>query len=461
LELQRSLQPADLHRALRRGTSANGERLVKITRLEVSNLLRLKEVDVTLSPDGGTVTIAGKNAQGKTSFITAITAALVGPKAMADIDRPIRDGEAEASVTVHTEKYVVTRKWAKKETDEGPKDATSLSVTSADGAKYSSPQTLLNDVIGSLSFDPLAFANQDSKEQIATLLSLVALPFDPAELDRQRKGIYDERTEVGRELKATEGQLAGLPEIPEGTPEEEVSAASILEEQQAHQAAVTAWRHAGSAVIDERNDLTSAIAEVANLEEQLVRLAGRLETARAAVVQHTKDVAEADARAAAMTKPEEVDFTARIAAIEETNRHIRNAKTRARVEEMLAAYKGTYAELTASLAEVDSIKEDGLAAADMPIDGLSFDDSGVIYRGIPLKQASSAEQLRVSTAIAMAMNPEARIILIRDGSLLDNDNLALLDEMARDKDFQCLIERVGSLPDGTVGFEIFDGEVVA
>jgi hypothetical protein len=69
---------------------------------------------------------------------------------------------------------------------------------------------------------------------------------------------------------------------------------------------------------------------------------------------------------------------------------------------------------------LDEKKADAIAAAKMPIDGLAFDDSGVTYRGVPFKQCSAAEQLRVSLAMAMAMNPKIRVVRITDGSLLDS-----------------------------------------
>ena len=93
----------------------------------------------------------------------------------------------------------------------------------------------------------------------------------------------------------------------------------------------------------------------------------------------------------------------------------------------------------------------------MPISGLGFDDDGVTYQGVPLKQASAAEQLRVSVAMAMALNPKVRVIRITDGSLLDSDNLALIEQMAADQDFQVWIERVDET--GTVGVVIEDGQV--
>lgn len=64
-----------------------------------------------------------------------------------------------------------------------------------------------------------------------------------------------------------------------------------------------------------------------------------------------------------------------------------------------------------------------------------------------------AEQIRVSLAMAMAMNPELRVIRIMDGSLLDENNLALIRQMATDNDFQVWIERVGKADEGAVIIE--------
>ena len=59
--------------------------------------------------------------------------------------------------------------------------------------------------------------------------------------------------------------------------------------------------------------------------------------------------------------------------------------------------------------------------------------------------------------MAMVSNPKLRVILIRDGSLLDSENLKVIQEMAADLDFQVLIERVDDT--GKVGIYIEDGEV--
>jgi hypothetical protein len=115
--------------------------------------------------------------------------------------------------------------------------------------------------------------------------------------------------------------------------------------------------------------------------------------------------------------------------------------------------------LTVTMEERTKIKTAAIAAAKMPIDGLSLESGRVMFNGIPLDQGSSAEQLRVSTAIAMSSNPELRVIRIKDGSLLDPDGMAMVKEMAKENDFQIWIERVAD--NDPIAVVIEDGSVAS
>ena len=90
------------------------------------------------------------------------------------------------------------------------------------------------------------------------------------------------------------------------------------------------------------------------------------------------------------------------------------------------------------------------------MEGLSVDDEGVLFNGIPFGQASAAERLKVSVAMAMSANPELRVICIRDASLLDSDSKTMLVEMAKQHDYQIWYEVVGD--GGPAGIIIEDGE---
>lgn len=396
---------------------------MKIIKLTAENVKRLKAVEI--NPDGTVQVVTGRNAQGKTSVLDAIWLALGGGAASRETSRPIRDGEETASVTLDLGDVMVTRTWKG--------DKTNLTVTSADGAKYSSPQSVLDALVGRLSFDPLEFTRLSARDQVAALLDLVDLDVDPVKIDAERKALYDQRTMIGQQGKA----LGDVPALIEGAPEVEVSASELIVQIQRAEA----WNRA-----------------IATAKENVAEWAGRIATLEDEIVNLRDAIATSGEQAG--DKPMDVEaLNESLTSIEETNRAVRfNAETKMKADQR-DRLKADYNALTVKIDALDAKKSKALAKAKFPVEGLGFDDDGVIYNGVPFSQSSSAEQIRVSLAMAMSLNPELRVIRILDGSLLDAENMALISEMAADKDYQVWIERVA---DGSgIGVVIEDGEVAS
>lgn len=418
---------------------------MRIVKLQAENVKRLKAVEIT--PDGHLQVIAGRNAQGKSSVLDAIWFALGGGAAQRSTARPVRDGEDHASVVLNLGDMVVTRTWNG--------DKTALKVESPEGAVFRSPQTLLDGLIGRFSFDPLAFSQQDERTQLAELLTLVELPFDPAKIDEQRSQLYAERTEVGRRGMQLKGQLDGMAPAGVGldsVPDEEVSVAELVAELNRRQAIAKAND-------DLRQQFDLSERSVLTARRELDSLLAQVEAARNTLAMREADDAKLAERVGQITDPDVAAMEVQLANVEQVNRAVRANQERAKVAAEHQDARAKFAELTEQIDALDEKKRAGLAAATFPVDGLGFDDNGVTYAGVPFRQCSGAERLRVSTAMAMALNPKLRVIRITDGSLLDSDNMRLLEEMATEHDFQVWIERVDE--SGTVGVTIEDGMVAS
>lgn len=422
-------------------TTTSTDSGMRVVKLIAENYKRLSAVEITPDPDAATVTIAGRNAQGKSSVIDAIWAALSGTAAAkgTSTTRPIRDGEDKARVTVDLGDIVVTRTWA------GEK--TSLKVESKDGARYGSPQKMLDELIGRLSFDPLAFASLSPKAQQAELLQLVELPFDPADLAARRASAFEDRTDLGRTVKQLQGQLDGYLAFPVDVPDEEVSVSALINELREAEQIHGVVKSARSAVDRSTERVAAAEHELAEAQQRLAQAQQGLANQQEHLDELPTDL------------PDLAAINEKINGAESVNAQVRQKQERDRVAEQLAATKAEHDALTVKISEIDGLKSAGLAAAEFPIPGLGFDDDGVTYGGVPFAQASAAERLRVSVAMAMALNPKVRVIRITDGSLLDSENLASIEEMAADGGFQVWIERVDE--SGTVGVVIEDGSVKA
>lgn len=406
-----------------------------ITQLTAENFKRLSAI--TINPDGSTVVIGGKNGVGKSSALDAIQAACGGKKYVPT--KPIRRGTDKAVIVLQTETLVVRRTFTAK--------GTQLEIKSQDGATFAKPQELLDELTGKLSFDPMAFARLKPREQADRLRQLVGL--DLTELDTERKETFDERTDVNRDVKRFEGEFLSLDQYPDA-PAEEVSVTSLadeLERRRLVRGENDDKRKSLGALREEEESTTADIeryrAELAAAEKQLTHINERREAL-------TADIES-------LIDPDCQEIRNQISIAEETNAKVReNAKYTA-AEEQVTASKATSENLTARLANLDTQRAETIAAVDYPVEGLSVGDDGISLDGVPFDQAGSANQIRCSVAIGLALNPQLRVLLIRDGSLLDPESLAMVAQMASDAEAQLWIERVSEGDEVSVIIE--DGAV--
>ncbi len=426
---------------------------MKILKLTTENVKRLSAVHI--EPNGNIITIGGRNAQGKTSVLDSIWYALGGGSALPK--QPVRRGEMKGSVELDLGELTVLRTF----TAEG---GTALTVTDAAGHRSASPQGVLDKLVGKLSFDPLEFSRQKPPVQAETLRALVGLDF--AELDAEAKAVFEDRSIVNKEVKSLEARLSVLPKI-DDVPETEQTMADILAEQRkaseqnqvnesVRQEFQRAWE-AARAADAQVNDLAESLEE---LRRKVKEMESALQTWKEKAAQAASNAEALQAKAFILRDIDLVPFQARASEIESINGKVRQNQDRAKVSAQLREKAIAANTLTARLDTIASDKRKQTAAAKWPIPGLGFSDLGaVLLNGLPLEQASSAEQLKVSLAIGLALNPKLRVLLIRDGSLLDSGSLAVVAEMAEKADAQVWIEVVRT--DGTVSVVIEDGHVTA
>lgn len=403
---------------------------MKIINFKAENIKKL--VAVEIAPEGNTVVVTGKNGAGKSSVLDAIYWALSGTKNIQE--KPIREGEDKAFIRLDLGSLIVERRFTEKNTY--------LYVSTAEGAKFSNPQEILDKLIGSITFDPLEFSRMGQKKQYEMLRNLVKLDVDIDQLDAQNKNDYQERTFVNREIKDLEAQIKGFV-VPENAPTESIDISVESENliEMKNQAAllrqkiIEHGRAASDVDVYEKN-LAQARNNLAVIEGQLEELKAKAATA------------------------EEIEALAtRIGQAGELNKQVQIRKSKEEKEKELSLKTQKAEALTKTMEAREQQKKEALEKAKLPVAGLSLSDGSVMFNEIPFDQCSSAEQLRISTAMAMASNPGLRVIRIKDGSLLDSEGMEILKAMAELGDFQIWIERVGDSDPMAVLIE--DGSVAA
>lgn len=417
---------------------------MKIIRLQAENVKKLRAVDIT--PAEPVVKIAGRNRQGKSSVLDAITYALAGKSAQCA--RPVRDGTDKATVVCTLEDLIVKRTIT-------PSGGGTLTVTTADGAAYKSPQAILDKLVGNLTFDPLAFMRLKPREQADAMRSFVGV--DTTTLDAERASTYALRTATNARAQSYRSQAdAYRPEdIADGEP---LSIAALTETLQATNADNEGVRAARAKVGAAEVARDKARADVALAEAKLRSAQQGLNDAQARAAQAEKNLGTIEAAVHALAEVDTAPIMEQLHGAEAHNRKVANRLGRERILADLAKVEDIALEQTARIAEIDREKERMIAEAEFPVPGLAFGEDGLMFNGVPFAQASSAEQLRVSVAMGIAQNPDLRVLLIRDGSLLDKDSMAAIAAMAAKADYQVWVERVGDEDAGAVVIE--DGLVV-
>jgi len=423
---------------------------MKIIELIVSNYKRVKAV--TIKPLGEHVVIGGRNEQGKSSTIDALFAALCGSEAICD--KPIREGALTSETVVNLGEYVVTRKFSP--------TGTILTVKNAEGKTQGSPQTLLDGLVGAIAFDPLAFTHMEPKAQRELLAKLAGLDFKL--LDAEYQALYDKRRDANRDADKMAAKLTGR-RTHEGVPEVEVSVEALLTELKS------------ANVLNDRKtealkDLNDAKRNATAREEQsqlAIRNVNQIRDALCVAERHLGECEKARENAinnfniaiAAHTSAPEVDtapITLRIVEADSINAKVRSNREFNGLMDESARLSEQVRALGRDLDAKAAQKAQAIRDAKYPLPGLTLSDDCVLFKGIPLKQASTEEQYRIGAAIGAALNPQLRVMVIRGGSLLDENNLVALLKWGNENDIQLIVERVGSGDECTVVIE--DGEIL-
>jgi DNA repair exonuclease SbcCD ATPase subunit len=412
-----------------------------IIRLLVSNLLRVRAVEVNPDPSKPLVIVAGRNENGKSSVLNAITMAFSGKNLP---EKPIHDGETKGEVLVDIGDYQIIRRFNAK--------GTTLEVRDREGAPVSAPQTKLDELFSRVTFDPLEFTRMQPADQVQTLKQIVGLDFTA--LDQEYAAKYAKRTEVGRQQKAQKGKVDAITRDP-SAPAEEVSVSSLaIDLQEANEvnqmnaiARNAAARLSQNVEVAEHN-LVTIDSQITELEKQIEEnraLRGKWESTRQSyVAEHEKAVANA----AALEDIDTAPIVQQMRNAESINVKVRDNARWSEERKTLLALDQEYQALTDRLEAITAEKEKQMGSAQFPIDGLGFDDSGVTLNGNPWKQGSSAQQIKASLAIACSLNPKLPVMLIREGSLLDDQSLKLVEEFAAEKGAQVWLEQVSSDGEG-------------
>jgi hypothetical protein len=401
-----------------------------------------RAVDVGFELHSHAVELVGPNESGKSSTLDAIVAALAGAR---HVDpKPLTTGTESGWVTLDLGDLIIERSLTEKS---APTGGTLKVHVKGGGRKVG--QRELDALWGDFSFDPLAFSRMRPADQVGALQDLAGQAFvnELSRIDEVIEAAKISRRDAKRDLD----RAGTVPNEPEPAVIDSAQALAELEALQARNAeqdkADRARAQALLAVDQEEAKVRACQDRVDELRARLKVAEGEL--AAAFDRRNQLHVAALTLPTGEPRKPTAA-LAARVAeagATQEAHAHWQAAQKRLKaLTELVALVAKLEGEVKAL--EGQRAEHAKTLGAKLPVPGIAWTKAGVTVGGLPWDQLSSGERLVLSTRIGMATHPELRLMLIRDGSLLDETHFAALSKLAEEEDFDLLLETVGRPHEG-------------
>ncbi|MCQ2434700.1 MAG: AAA family ATPase [Oscillospiraceae bacterium] len=404
--------------------------MAKINSLEIENVKRVKLV--TLEPTANGLTIlGGKNKQGKTSVLDAITWALGGEKFRPT--NPQREGSTlPPHIKITLDNGLVVERSGKN---------SSLKVMDPEGRKAG--QKLIDSFVESFALNLPAFMEMNDREKAKVLLNILGIGEQLMQMDNDEKLLYNRRTEIGR---IADQKLKYAQEMPQYTdaPTEPVSVSDLIAQQQeilARNGENQRKRMQLSQITNEKNHLFESLRMI---DRQLEELKSKKETMMQEYSKACNDEMTALKSISELVDESTAEIEESIRNIEAVNTMVRANCEREKAEIDADTYVKQRDELTEQIETIRVNRLKLLDGAQMPLAELSVRDGALIYKGQAWDCMSGAEQMIVAASIVRKLNPNCEFVLLDKLEQMDMDTLAEFGKWLESEGLQAIATRVST-----------------
>lgn len=396
---------------------------VKINSLELENVKRVKAVKLEPTASGLTV-VGGKNNQGKTSVLDAIAWALGGAKYKPS--QAQREGSlVEPQLHIELSNGMVVERLGKNG---------SLKVTDPSGQKGN--QSLLDGFISQFALDLPKFMEADKNTKAKILLQIIGVGDQLSVFDKQESELYNRRTEIGR-IADQKKKYADEMVQWDGVPEEIVSAAELIQQQQEILA-----RNGRNQEL--RNQVNNLEAQKTLLEQRIEETQKTLNAMHEQFAELMEKLSIANTNVKDLQDESTAELEESIANIDSTNAKVRDNLNKQRAQEEADEYKRQYGDLTTQIEDIRKARMELLNGVEMPLKDLSVQDGELIYKGQKWDNMSGSDQLKVATAIVRKTNPQCGFVLLDKLEQMDIDTMNEFGKWLQENNLQAIATRVST-----------------
>ncbi len=434
--------------------SAKANPVLHIIRLSIANFGIIRAA--AIHPDGSPVILAGDNGAGKSTVLGAIESLLYGRK----LAVPVTAGQEKAQIKLELAEPGGTKAIYKieqiiKAGGKGEPASYNLKILDAEGKQVPSPVKFIESLIASgAALDPTEIMQPRpgerpetfAKRQAETLMERMGLSAKAKKLDAQIEEKTQERKEAKQAAESLQARLDAL-EVPPGTPDAPLDVAELSVRMTDLNNLKSQRQRLADKIGPKQESVDNGKKTIARLEKEL---AAARETLKAAEKMAAESVTELE------TFDEENPIEGVESALAEVMKKMTNAnainaavqkkKDRKQISSELATAESEASTVNTELEKLREERLDLVRKAKLPVKGLQLTTEALLFNGKPLIQESTGNMIRVCAELAMAEEPECRVVFIREGALTNLANRQIIYKVAEERGYQCWEEHFSEQP---------------
>ena len=433
--------------------------------------------------DGTVYFVTGDNELGKSTLLKAIGALLTGQR-----DDVLRNGAskgfAKMIVGDDGEEYDVQLSF----TENNPRGT--LTIKQKSTGMATNNVSMLQRIFGYQDFDAVEFSRwsetaEGRRKQIAVVKSLlpesVRLRLD--DIATEVIELKDERTGINRDVKTFTTLRDSAAAILEPGDKEKynspIDVSELVEKAKADAQLIEKAKTVRSMLaqriqqlseipvrINELENACKANCAKADADVEAARIAYEKAKANAETV-HRNWIEDRDKGIAALNQqkmdaerrmnnakewlaeyekmnPEGSNAEELLAKAKEHNRRYESVRQYNERQVQLEQAKERANDINEQIAELEAERKELIANAQLPVDGLSFTDDGLLLNGVPFMpgKVSDSQTMEIAAKLVIASNPTVKVFRIARGESLGAKRLETIIDIAKRNGFQGFIEQV-------------------
>lgn len=401
--------------------------------VKIKEFKSLKDLELNIS--GNHVLLMGDNGVGKSSIQQFIEIA-IGKQTNVP---PNASGSGEVVFTKNGNEIVVKVKF---------KDGKPYLEVRGNGISIDNKKGAIADLFGAVEFDIDEFVNLSKsssgrKEQIEIFKKFLPKEVrdELAKFEANLKNAESERTELNRDIKKIEGSIAlhplnNLPDF-ELTKFVETDTNEALELLKKANENNNNILRVENGIFERKQSVVDKNLEIAELQAKINSLNTDIEFINNKILDGQKWLAKSSRQDVSV-------FENAINSASENNTKYQQAQALLKERNGLDVLKNESGELTAKIESSREAIANAIRDMDSPVDGLSFDESTLVYKGVAVSpdSLSKSEIIELGIRMKMAENPSLGIILIKEGESIGSERLKVIKELADEKGWQIIMEQV-------------------